>query len=56
MSKDETSRKAEIIGQDETVAAEAMPYDTTTKTGKIAATLMTGLLTAKSSHPAFLVT
>ncbi|CAF3315336.1 unnamed protein product [Rotaria socialis] len=38
---DATSRKAEIIGQDE-VNAEELPYDTSTKTGKLAAALVTG--------------
>lgn len=56
MGRDGTSRTGEIIGQEEAVAAEAMPYDTTTKTGKIAASLMTGLLTNRASHHAFVVT
>jgi len=41
-SKDGTSRKAEIIGQDEVAAEEEMPYDTTKATGKLAAKLIIG--------------
>ena len=39
---DATSRKAEIIGEDEVNAEEELPYDTSTKTGKLAAALLTG--------------
>jgi hypothetical protein len=38
-SKEETSRKGELVEQKD---GEVLPYDTTTKTGKIAAALMTG--------------
>jgi hypothetical protein len=41
-SRDGTSRKAEIIGQDEVAAEEELPYDTTRTTGKLAAKLITG--------------
>jgi hypothetical protein len=37
-----TGEKGEISEQKEAAAEEDMPYDTTTKTGKIAAALMTG--------------
>ncbi|CAM4774118.1 unnamed protein product [Rotaria magnacalcarata] len=39
---DATSRKAEIIGEDEVNAEEELPYDVSTKTGKLAAALLTG--------------
>lgn len=39
---DATRKKAEIIGEDEVATEEELPYDTTTKTGKLAAALMTG--------------
>jgi hypothetical protein len=38
------SKKAEVIGQNEMAAEKEMPYDTTKTTGKIAATLLTGLI------------
>ncbi|UJR09083.1 hypothetical protein I4U23_013330 [Adineta vaga] len=39
---DASSKKAEIIGEDEVAAEEELPYDTTTATGKLAAALITG--------------
>lgn len=41
-TKEATSKKSEIIGEDEVAAEEELPYDTTTKTGKLAAALITG--------------
>ncbi len=41
-TKEASKSKAEIIGEDEVAAEEELPYDTTTKTGKIAAALITG--------------
>ena len=43
-TKEATSKKAEIIGEDEVAAEEELPYDTTTATGKLAAALITGKL------------
>ncbi len=37
-------KRAEIIGREEAAAVERMPYDTTTATGKLAASLITGLI------------
>jgi len=39
---DASSKKAEIIGDDEVAAEEDLPYDTSKTTGKIAAALITG--------------
>lgn len=36
--------KSDIIGRDQAVAETETPYDTTKKTGKIAASLITGLI------------
>ncbi len=43
-AKEASSRKAEIIGEDEVAAEEELPYDTSTKTGKLAAALITGTI------------
>ncbi|CAF1162637.1 unnamed protein product [Rotaria sordida] len=41
-TKEATSKKSEIIGEDEVAIEEDLPYDTTTSTGKLAAALITG--------------
>ena len=41
-TKDAASSKANVIGQDAALAEEELPYDTSRKTGKLAAALMTG--------------
>ncbi|CAF3730525.1 unnamed protein product [Rotaria sp. Silwood1] len=41
-TKEATSKKSEIIGEDEVAAEEELPYDTSTSTGKLAAALITG--------------
>ncbi|CAF1149033.1 unnamed protein product [Adineta steineri] len=41
-TKEASSKKAEIIGEDEVAAEEELPYDKTTTSGKLAAALITG--------------
>ena len=41
-TREASSKKAEIIGEDEVAAEEEHPYDTSTATGKLAAAVITG--------------
>lgn len=41
-TREASSKKAEIIGEDEVAIEQELPYDTSTATGKLAAAVITG--------------